>query len=215
MARALTWDFDAREADALDRFLRDLPTLIKQEMATDLGVLLDQAKSWMIVHRLTGGTTPTRLKIGTGNLIASWRTRVRFVGGELIAELRQDQRYRSAVYGPVHEYGATIRPRHAKYLAIPLNAEARSKRPRQFRDLFVVQSRRGNLLLMQSLGLTVWPMYLLVKQVVIPARRPLGATWDVYEPKVLPLAERTVDRLLASTGQLVAQRRQGYWTGGG
>lgn len=74
----------------------------------------------------------------------------------------------------VHQLGATIRPKRAKMLAIPLKKEARARSPRDFPDLFVWRrfgkvflaraSTRGNLSL----------MYLLKRSVKIPARAFIG-----------------------------------------
>ena len=43
----------------------------------------------------------------------------------------------SRVYAAVHQFGATIRPKRGKFLALPLPGVARGARPRDFRDTFV------------------------------------------------------------------------------
>lgn len=190
---------DARQLAEIERFLTSFPRALRQDLHAELTVLMEEAKTWMITNRLMGGTTTERLKPWRGNFIASLRTRVRVRPGYITAELRQDQSYRSKVYGPVHEYGATIVPKRGRYLAIPLNAEARAKRPRQFAALFAMWTRARNLILALRVTATrIQPMYLLVTQVVIPARRPFGATWDVFEPKIVSRIESTVDRVIGS-----------------
>ena len=45
--------------------------------------------------------------------------------------------------------GGTIKAKNVKYLTIPLVAEAYEKRARRFPDLFVIKSKKGNLLLVK------------------------------------------------------------------
>tara|TARA_R110000765_G_scaffold196847_1_gene302507 strand:+ start:805 stop:1548 length:744 start_codon:yes stop_codon:yes gene_type:complete len=45
--------------------------------------------------------------------------------------------------------GGTIKPVRSKYLTIPLVAEAYNERARRFPDLFVIKSKKGNLLLVK------------------------------------------------------------------
>lgn len=77
----------------------------------------------------------------------------------------------------VHEKGATIHPKKAKYLTVPLPPALTSrglpKKPkaRDWKDTFVLKSKRGNLLIVQKKqggGLT--PLYVLKKSVTIPKR---------------------------------------------
>ncbi len=82
----------------------------------------------------------------------------------------------------VHEKGATIRPKRAQYLAIPLPAALdnrgvpKRKGPRDWQDTFVARSRQGNLLIFQKRGTGIVPLYLLRKEVTIPPRLKLGET---------------------------------------
>lgn len=77
----------------------------------------------------------------------------------------------------VHETGATIRPRRAQYLTVPLppaldsRGVPRKPNARAWRDTFVIKSRRGNLLIVQKRadgGIN--PLYVLKKEVTIPPR---------------------------------------------
>lgn len=84
----------------------------------------------------------------------------------------------------VHEEGATIRPRAAQYLTIPLSAALDSRgvplRPsaRSWDNTFVQTSTRGNLLIFQRRGSKIVPLYLLRRQVKLPARLRAQATLE-------------------------------------
>lgn len=77
----------------------------------------------------------------------------------------------------VHENGATITPKRAKYLTIPLpaalNANGTPKLPnaRAWKDTFIIKSKKGNLLIVQKSGRNgITPLYVLKKSVTIPKR---------------------------------------------
>lgn len=84
----------------------------------------------------------------------------------------------AAKYARIQEYGGVIEPTSAKYLTIPLTDEARKKPPRQWNDLTVIKSDRGNLILAQvpregqGAGVEggIIPQFVLTKRVVLPPR---------------------------------------------
>jgi hypothetical protein len=83
----------------------------------------------------------------------------------------------------IHETGGTIRPRRAKFLAIPLRPALDSRgilraKPRDWTDTFVARSGEGNLIIFQRSfgGRYVTPLFLLRRQVTIPPRLRLGET---------------------------------------
>lgn len=78
----------------------------------------------------------------------------------------------------VHEQGAVIKPKKAKYLTIPLppalDSRGVPKKPsaRDWADTFILRSKKGNLLIVQKgegKG-KITPLYVLKKSVVIPKR---------------------------------------------
>ena len=106
-------------------------------------------------------------------------------------------------YLKAHEYGAIIRARHAKYLAIPLpaalNADGTPKhfRARAWDRTFIIKSRRGNLLVVRRTGRGRYEnLYLLRKTTIIPAelgmRRTMYRLTSVFKARLLKLiaAER-------------------------
>lgn len=81
----------------------------------------------------------------------------------------------------VHEKGATIRPRQAKYLAIPLPAALDASGvplrpgPRFWDNTFVATSKKGNLLIFQRRGTQIVPLYVLKLEVKLPPRLGMEA----------------------------------------
>lgn len=193
---------DPGQLQAIDEYMGKLPGAMRRALQDELTVLFQEAEAWMVENRLTGGTTPTRLAVLSGNLVASIRSRVTVRASEIRAELYQDKRYRSAAYLNIQEYGGWVHARPGHYLTIPLNAAARLTRARDTRGLFFFRSRRGNLIAAVRHGRAlVVPMFLLVTEVFIPPREPFGGTErEFVEPQLLPRVERVVDRLLAESG---------------
>jgi phage gpG-like protein len=70
------------------------------------------------------------------------------------------------VYARILHEGGIIKPRRAKYLAIPLSPLAAVHKPRDFANTFI---SKGIIFLAQDAGDPI-PLYALKKQVVIPAR---------------------------------------------
>ena len=86
-----------------------------------------------------------------------------------------------AMVATTHEKGATIRGR--PWLTIPLRAAMTPagvvRGPaRSFPNTFIIRSRGGNLLIMQSRGTGAVPLFLLKRKVEIPARLELGETFE-------------------------------------
>ena len=75
-----------------------------------------------------------------------------------------------------HEYGAVIRPKRSNYLTIPLPAALDSRgvpkkrSAREWKDTFVIKSKKGNLLIVRKKRAGIEPLYVLKKRVVIPKR---------------------------------------------
>lgn len=77
-------------------------------------------------------------------------------------------------YARIHNYGGIIRAKK-KYLTIPIAREAKGKRARSFQDTFIFKSKRtGNLFIAQKNGVNLRTLYLLKKQITVPARRFMG-----------------------------------------
>lgn len=107
----------------------------------------------------------------------------------------------------VHEEGATIRPRRAQFLTIPLPAALDSRgrplrpRARDWDDTFVKRSSRGNLIIFKRVGGRLVPLYLLKREVRLPARleaaETLAAGANFFEEN---LANRLAAEILRRAG---------------
>lgn len=112
----------------------------------------------------------------------SWRTgalaksfRIFWKSGALEGYYGSQSKYSRMVEG-----GGTVRPKRAKFLAIPLDAAkygvGGGVSPRHHRNLFPITSKKGNLLLVKGGAGSIVPMYVLKKMVKIPARPTLKRT---------------------------------------
>jgi hypothetical protein len=104
----------------------------------------------------------------------------------------------SAIAG-VHEFGATIKPKSAKYLTVPLPAALDGKgvpkkqSAREWDNTFVAQSKAGNLIIFRRRGSQVVPLYVLKSSVTIPPRLGMRKTLDAGVPYFV---ERAMDSLV-------------------
>lgn len=134
----------------------------------------------------------------TGNLRSSIRHKVE--DGELRLQAGGRARGVDVVYAAIQEYGGTIRPRSAQWLAIPISNETRTPagvaRYASARDypepLAFIMSKKGNALLIDPE--TGTPHYALVKEVTIKGRGYLqdgarGARREILQKLPTALAE--------------------------
>jgi len=94
-------------------------------------------------------------------------------------------------YGAIHEFGGTIRPKNAKYLAIPVGSYKDS--PRKHPGLKLRKTRNGNLVLVSPSGQV---QYVLKSSVEIPARPYLRPAIDEH-------GEEAVQEMGAAFAKLV------------
>lgn len=126
-----------------------------------------------------GGTSPAgqfpgRLSRRSGTLYNSLNKNKIKVDGTTAGD--QSVSFTLTGIAAVHERGATIRPKKARYLTIPLpealDGKGLPRRPnaRAWKNTFVQRSRKGNLLIFQKRGDQIVPLYVLKKSVRIPKR---------------------------------------------
>lgn len=101
-----------------------------------------------------------------------------------------------APHARIHETGGTVRPRNSKYLAVPLTAAARRRRPRSWgKALFMITSRKGNKLLVRKRGKRgITPHYVLKKEIRIKKTAYLTKA----RPKVTKMLALTLEPQLAN-----------------
>ncbi len=136
----------------------------------------------MQITRLSGPTTPASLSVRTGALRRSIRHEVVQTGRyayTLIGVIGQ-----GVPYARIHEFGGTIEPKKAKHLAIPLQRGAKTAfGPSAYPGkLTFIKSKAGNKLLAEVTGRgtrrRIKPVFVLKKQVVVPARLGFRQTFQ-------------------------------------
>lgn len=108
------------------------------------------------------------------------------------------------VYMKAHETGATITPRRARLLAIPLDAAKTANgvarfSPRQapYDDTFWRRSRRGSLILFARTGKRLVPLFVGKTSVHLPQRPWLRPAFDEGIPEMEALLVKTLEERLA------------------
>ena len=125
------------------------------------------------------------------------KIRVGIVGGKASSDIM--------AIAHAHEYGATIKPKKGKYLAIPLTKEAQAAgSPRAFSDLYFVNAKGGNLLMVRDKkkhgGKTESEtMYLLVKSVTLPERSFIRASFDAQQDELGSIVTKAMVKVLDGT----------------
>jgi hypothetical protein len=141
-------------------------------------------------YRGAGQTEPDRTARRTGALARSYTSQVSTHGEAIdlrVGVLRAGAKTLS--YAAAHEFGATIRPKSAKYLAIPLGA-AKTRAgvarggPRDYPNTYRAKTKAGKLLVFQRQPKgTGIPLFLLTKGPInIPARPALEPTSKAMAP---------------------------------
>ncbi|WP_342399594.1 hypothetical protein NST20_13040 [Weizmannia sp. FSL W8-0676] len=105
--------------------------------------------------------------------------------GVFSGEKHEESEIDMADLARIHEYGMTINPKNGKYLAIPSHPKAKGKSPRDFNDLFFIETEKGNGLLAKEKGKDSFDVYfVLVKSVTIPERSFLRSGYDENIDKI-------------------------------
>lgn len=168
-------------------------------LSTELRSFLDSVAEALAERHGTswpGGTGPKTLSRRSGGLVTSILESVQVTGtafGDIEGHIG------AGFPGVVHEFGAVIKPRTAKYLTIPLpealdgRGVPLKKSAREWQNTFVARSKAGNLIIFQKRGAQIVPLYVLKSQVTIPPRLGMGETLTVGLPYFV---ERAMDRMV-------------------
>lgn len=191
-----------------------------------------QAKIWetgfknvasLTRQRLVANVSNKILRRRTGTLAKSIQWRVGQSNGGLTAFIGANVLTGKRVpYADILERGGTITAKR-KYLAIPLRAAltragtSKMPSPRDFKDTFVQRSKKGNLIIFQSLGKTpsgskrlkgyigaggekiksnIVPLFILKKSVNIPPKRYMAVTLAQMKPRIYQIMNATVSKEL-------------------
>lgn len=85
-------------------------------------------------------------------------------------------------YARIQEKGGKIRPKKAKMLTIPLPGIKGVAA--NFPDAFIITSKKGNVLLVERKGTGLRPLFVLKKEVTIPASHWLSRSIDEMMPEL-------------------------------
>lgn len=120
----------------------------------------------------------------------------------------------------IHEYGCNITASKAKYLTVPMTAQAAGRKAKSFSNTFVYTSKNGNKFIARSVNGELELLYWLTKSVHIPERSFLRAGFDEHRKeverkteKILGLllnGEMSEERFLRLVGILLKSRIQEY-----
>lgn len=145
-----------------------------------------------------GGTGAKTLSRRSGKLVASILGSVQVTG----TSYDDIKGYIGAAFpGGVHEYGATIRPKTAKFLTVPLpaalnpNGTPKKKSARDWQNTFVARTKNGNLLIFQKRGTQIVPLYVLKSMVTIKPRLGMRETISAGLPYFV---DRAADQIVRS-----------------
>ena len=106
----------------------------------------------------------------------------------------------------VHEFGATIRPKRAKMLTIPLKPEVREKRARDIPGIF--RPKGTNVLARKKGRGQIEALFYLTRKVVIPERAFLRTSFDEEKPKLDQIVQKMLVQVYAGkmTGEQMLNR---------
>lgn len=182
-------------ADIIDLEQRKIPKALRRSMDSYLKLIAGRVAKRMSTA-WPGGTGPSSLSQRSGAAAKSVKesVAVREALGDVLGYIG------GVWYLKVHEYGATIRPKNGQWLTVPLPNALNSRglpikrRARDWRDTFVLRSKRGNLLIFQKRGREIVPLYYLARQVRIPARLGMRQELIRYRNLLFKFAEQDIRR---------------------
>lgn len=208
MANELTLEFEFRNRRFKDaeRGLRAFHQTLKKDWDGSAKVLSRELRDFLenVAQALTerhsgawpGGTTSDTLSRRSGKML---QTIVNSVGVRGKKFTTIEGVIGGSAIAAVHEFGATITPKKAKYLTIPLPAALNSdgtpkkKSAREWQHTFVAKSKAGNLIIFQRQGTKIVPLYVLKTSVTIPPRLGMQKTLTAGLPYFV---DRSMDAIV-------------------
>ncbi len=163
----------------------------KEELVRKFRKMKDEVKSRGL--RITAEAGGSVILIAAkGNLKQQGLRKTSHLAGSLHEEVSQSSPTQAAVsigtnveHAAIHEFGGTIKPKSAKYLAIPVGTYKGS--PLKHPNLRVRLTNAGNLVMVDSSGAV---QYVLKTSVEIPARPYLRPAFDEHKQDALDVMER-------------------------
>ena len=184
-------------ADRIDRVPNAIRLAVRQGV-TELG-----RRGQRLVKE--GYLSGERLAVRTGNLRSSVTMATESTSSSERVYLRAGGGQRDVRYAALQEYGGTVVPVNAQYLAIPLAAAktragvSRYASPRDVPGLFIIKSKAGNLLLVRRKGKKnkLEPMFVLKKSVTIRGKHYMRDALTAMSDAAPEVINKAVDTALA------------------
>ncbi|MCO5157871.1 MAG: hypothetical protein M9945_14175 [Aquamicrobium sp.] len=173
-------------------------------LSQELRAFLDEIAQAMVLRHSgawPGGTGSETLSKRSGKMLQSIVDSV-VVNGQTFSTIRGT--IGGSMIAGVQEFGATIKPKKAKYLTVPLPAALnsdgtpRKKSAREWDNTFVARSKAGNLIIFQRRGTQIVPLYVLKTSVTIPPRLGMRKTLDVGLPYFVEKSMDAIVRAVAT-----------------
>jgi phage gpG-like protein len=193
----IEFKFDQKQLAEMQRKFKQFPTLPLKLLVG----LTNRAETIMAADTLSGQV----LKVRSGRLRGSIQGVVD--KSALIGAVGSGARIGAerVKYATIHVFGGVIKPKKGKYLAIPLRA-AKTKSgatlrgnaigPRDFQNTFVRRSKMGSLLIFQSKGKSIVPLFVLKRSVTIPRRDYIKATSEGVQREIGQIFKRSLDKVM-------------------
>lgn len=183
---------DPKGLGAFKKDMGDLPKRLTRNVKKTLD------KGGVFIAGAISRESKRKIKKRTGALGRGW---FHVMLGTLLGNLKLIV-YTNIKYAATQDKGATISPRKARMLAIPLPAAQTgagvAKYPSPLRQhgppMFMIKSRRGNLLLMSKESGE--PLFVLKKKVRIPARPYILPALNKELPKTKKDLDKTVEEAI-------------------
>ena len=184
---------DTITGDDVDRIVtRDMKAVLKEIYKA---LEIRHSDHWTPSRKGAIGSKSGRLAKRSGNMLKGIEESIKVYGNgtsKILGEIS------GGTVAYVHEFGAVIRAKKAKFLTIPLPAALNSDgtprklRARDWDRTFIKKSKKGALVIYQKRGKTIMPLYLLLKSVEIKPR--LGMSETVHAA-AQPFAEAVMNDL--------------------
>jgi phage gpG-like protein len=177
-------------AQHFEKVFRAFPAEMVNRSRTELKKLGKKYIRVLQVKHLTGGTSPNRLAVRTGDLRRSFFEEVIGFSLDTLALVIIS----GSKYAAIHEYGGDIKAKPGKMLALPLGEAltpagvARFPSPRSpgapMMHILTYGRNDGKSRALLVDSISGEPMYLLVKAVKIPARMHARDTMEEFLPVI-------------------------------
>lgn len=170
-------------------------------LSTELRSFLDSVSQALVQRhsgKWPGGTTPKTLSKRSGGMLQTIVDSVQ-VDGQTFSAIRGT--IGGSMIARVQEFGATITPKRASFLTVPLPAALDSngcplkKSAREWSNTFVAKTKKGNLVIFQRRGSMIVPLYVLKTSVTIPPRLGMQDTLTAGLPYFV---DRAMDQMVKS-----------------